>query len=113
MKPMIKVYLLDEQNRRFFGEGPFRLLRAVEENGSLRSAAASMQMAYTKATKLIRQAEEAIGCPLTTRAVGGKNGGGSCLTSEGRELLGKYELYRDKCIEADRRIYCEIFDSEQ
>ena len=47
MRPVIRVYLYDENGERFFGEGPLRLLHAVEETGSLRSAAQSMEMAYT------------------------------------------------------------------
>ncbi len=113
MHPSIKVYLLDDQNRKFFGEGPYTLLSALEKNGSLRSAAESMNMAYSKAIKLLKQAEAALGFPLTTRSVGGKNGGGSCLTPQGKELLIKYDLFRRQCIDANRRIYSEIFGSEQ
>ena len=54
MRPVIRVYLYDENGERFFGEGPLRLLHAVEETGSLRSAAHSMEMAYTKALHLRR-----------------------------------------------------------
>ena len=67
MKPVIKITLTDEEGLRFFGEGPCRLLRAVEETGSLRAAAASMGMAYSKATRLLRQAESALGFSLTSR----------------------------------------------
>ena len=44
---------------------------------------------------------------------GGKDGGGSRLTPEGKELLAKYEAYRDQCAEANRRIYHQIFSAEQ
>ena len=36
-------------------------MHAIEETGSLRAAAISMNMAYTKALKLIRNAEAALG----------------------------------------------------
>ena len=113
MKPEMRVYLMDDENRKFFGEGPYRLLRAVEETGSLRAAAGTMDMAYTKALKMLRHAEQAVGTSLTTRSTGGKDGGGSRLTPEGKELLAKYEAYRDKCAEANRRIYHQIFSSER
>ena len=113
MKPEMRVYLMDDENRKFFGEGPYRLLRAVEETGSLRAAAGTMNMAYTKALKMLRHAEQAVGAPLTTRSTGGKDGGGSRLTPEGKELLAKYEAYRDQCAEANRRIYHQIFSAEQ
>lgn len=110
MRPAVRVYLLDDEGERMFGEGPYRLLRAVEATGSLRAAAASMDnMAYTKALKLLHHAEAAMGCALTTRSAGGKDGGGSRLTPEGKELLQKYEQYRDACTEANKRIYDEIF----
>ena len=113
MKPEMRVYLMDDENRKFFGEGPYRLLRAVEETGSLRAAAGTMDMAYTKALKMLRHAEQAVGAPLTTRSTGGKDGGGSRLTPEGKELLAKYEAYRNQCAEANRRIYHQIFSAEQ
>mgnify|MGYP000081385367 FL=1 len=47
MQPNIRVALFDEDGERFFGEGPCRLLHAIEQTGSLRAAAQSMQMAYT------------------------------------------------------------------
>ena len=112
MKPEMRVYLIDDENRKFFGEGPYRLLRAVEETGSLRAAAGTMDMAYTKALKMLRHAEQAVGAPLTTRSTGGKDGGGSRLTPEGKELLAKYEAYRDQCAAANREIYRQIFLSD-
>ena len=109
MKPVTKIQFLDENGEKFFGEGPFRLLRLVEETGSLRCAAASMGMAYSKALKLVSQAEKALGFPLTQRSVGGKDGGGSTLTPEGREFLQKYEAYRDACVQANRELYAQYF----
>ena len=113
MKAVTKITFLDDQGEKFFGEGPARLLRAVERHGSLRSAAISMEMAYTKALKLTKQAEAALGYPLITRTTGGKDGGGSCLTPRGKELLTQYEAYRDQCAAANREIYRQIFLSDR
>lgn len=113
MEPMTKVYLLDEEHQKFFGEGPYRLLTAVEETGSLRAAAASMGMAYTKALKLIHHAEKVMDIDLTIKSTGGRAGGGSLLTPEGKELMAKYEIYRNRCEEANRRIYQEIFGTDR
>ena len=75
MKPVTKLIITDDNGIKFFGEGPARLLRGVEKQGSLRSAAMAMEMAYTKALKLVKQAEVALGYPLITRTTGGKDGG--------------------------------------
>lgn len=109
MKPVIRIQLVDDSGRKFFGEGPCRLLGLVEKLGSLRSAAASMGMAYSKALKLVKQAEAALGFPLTERSVGGRDGGGSTLTPEGRAFLRQYEAYRDGCLEAGRTLYDRYF----
>ena len=109
MKPVTKIQLFDENGEKFFGEGPCHLLEKVEQTGSLRCAAASMEMAYSKALKLVKQAEEALGFPLTQRSVGGRDGGGSTLTPEGREFLHKYEAYRDACVQANRELYANYF----
>ncbi len=72
-----------------------------------------MGMAYTKALKILRNAENTLGYPLTIRVTGGKDGGGSRLTSEGKEWLEHYEAYRDACIQANQRLYLEFFPEQQ
>lgn len=112
MKAITRILFLDEENEKFFGEGPCRLLHAVEETGSLRAAALSMGMAYTKALKLLKHAESALGFALTQRVSGGRDGGGSHLTPEGKEWLKRYEAYRDACIQANCRLYLEFFPEQ-
>ena len=109
MKSTTKIIFLDEKNKKFFGEGPACLMHEIENTGSLRAASCSMEMAYTKALKLIKNAESALGFPLITRVTGGKDGGGSILTPEGRQLLCQYEAYRDACVKANRALYRQYF----
>lgn len=112
MYPEIRVYLYDENHQKIFGEGPCALLHAIEATGSLKSAALSMNMAYTKALSILRRAESVLDFPLTHRSIGGKGGGGSTLTPEAKEFLKKYETYRDACRAYNRQIYHEIFSPE-
>ena len=99
----IRVFLCDDDHLRFFGEGPCRLLHLIEETGSLRAAAMSMGMAYTKALAIMRRAEKNLGFPLTARRIGGKGGGGSVLTPKAKEFL------HDACIQSSRELYTQIF----
>ena len=112
MRPEMRVYLLDDENRKFFGEGPCRLLKGIQETGSLRASASRMDMAYTKALKIMKNAEAALGFPLTMRKIGGKDGGGSSLTPEGEEWLKRYEAYRNACVQANRQLYREFFPEQ-
>ena len=109
MKAVTRITFLDNSGEKFFGEGPARLLRGIEETGSLRAAAMSMDMAYTKALKLMKHAEEALGFALITRTTGGKTGGGSILTPEGKRWLRQYEAYRDACVNANQALYKKFF----
>ena len=109
MKPALRVILCDDAGERFFGEGPCRLLHLIEETGSLRAAAISMGMAYTKALAIMKRAEKNLGFPLTARRIGGKGGGGSALTPEAKEFLHDYETYRNACIQSSRELYSQIF----
>lgn len=109
MNAITRIIFLNEENEKFFGEGPCRLLHAIEETGSLRAGAAKLGMAYSKAFKIIKNAEKELGFALTVREVGGKSGGGSTLTKEGKEWLERYEKYRDACVQANRKLYQEYF----
>lgn len=113
MKAVTKITFFDDNGEKFFGEGPARLLRGIEEKGSLRAAAGSMGMAYTKALTLLKNAEAALGFSLVKRTAGGRSGGGSTLTKEGKEWLTKYEAYRDACIAANRKLYLDFFPQQR
>ena len=91
LKLTIRLYTDDHD--RCFGPGIATLLHRVEEHRSLRAAAVSMNMAYSKAWRIIRTAEEVFGCPLLRSTTGGKNGGGAVLTPQGKRILTAYQEY--------------------
>lgn len=113
MKAITKITFFNDKGEKFFGEGPARLLRGISEKGSLRAAAISMNMAYTKALSIIKNAETSLGFPLLIRSTGGKSGGGSKLTEEGKEWLEKYESYRNACIQINSQLYLEFFPQQR
>ena len=73
MKPdlhlKVTVRLEDGGGQRCFGPGVASLLERVREHQSLRAAAGSMGMAYSKAWRILRRAEEAFGCRLLDRTI--------------------------------------------
>ena len=112
MRAATSVYLFQE-DVRFFGEGPCRLLRGIQEYGSLRASAANMQLSYSKAIAMMNRAEEVLGFSLTEKQIGGKGGGGSRLTPQAIAFLEKYEAYREACYETNRKLYLEFFSEQQ
>ena len=84
----LKLYF----DNKAFGPGMSALLRGIEETGSLQGAAQSMNMAYSKAWKMLKESEKAWGFMLTDRETGGRDGGGSTLTPQAVRLLeGKFQ----------------------
>lgn len=88
MKYHLTLRLVGEDNS--FGPGPMRLLEGVAQTGSLRQAAQQMGMSYSKAWTMVRRMEKEWGFAILQKHAGGKDGGGSCLTEEGGELLKNY-----------------------
>ncbi|MCH3956654.1 MAG: NTP transferase domain-containing protein [Olsenella sp.] len=94
MEPRVFSFLIDEDGGRFFGPGPMALLAGVRETGSLSASAKAMGMSYTKAMRILHDAEHALGCSLTVRSIGGEKGGSSSLTPEAEDFLHRYEEWR-------------------
>ena len=90
----LTVRLYSDDNQRCFGPGIATLLHQVEACRSLRSAAASMGMAYSKAWRIIRTAEGVFGCKLLSSTIGGSHGGGAVLTPQAERLLAAYADYQ-------------------
>ncbi len=81
----------------FLGEGRVRLLKAIDETGSLSKAAKSLEMSYKKAWKLIDSVNKSTKKPVIIMSVGGKNGGGAELTDYGRALINAFEEINQGC----------------
>lgn len=73
------------------GEGRERLLRLIQENGSISAAARQMGLSYRKAWGLLRAMETNLGYPLVRRQKGGAGGGESTLTPQALVLLEKFD----------------------
>ena len=91
-----------------FGPGPAALLEATDRLGSLRAAAAEADMAYSKAWTSLRACEQALGFPLLEREAGGRRGGGSRLTKEGRDLLAGYRELERRMDQEGTRLLREL-----
>lgn len=92
-----------------FGPGVAQLLHAVQELHSLRAAALSMDMAYSKAWTIIKNSEKALGFSLLDSTTGGKGGGGAALTPEGARLLRAYDTFCSRLHDAADQLFQEEF----
>ena len=91
-------------DHKCFGPGVAMLLRRVRKLHSLRSAAMDMDMAYSKAWTILREAERGLGFKLLHSTTGGRGGGGAVLTERGERLLTAYDLCEQELKEAAERL---------
>ncbi len=105
VKARFKLWL-EKDGRPLLGEGGARLLRLIEETGSLSEAARRMGVSYTFAWNYIRKREKLLGAKLIESSRGGVHGGETMLTGEARRLLRLYaELHR--AVERAVEEFCE------
>lgn len=102
----LKTKLVLSKTEDFFGPGLFHLLQFIDETGSIQAAAKQMGMSYSKCWKLLNRAEEQMGFPFLNRYNGGRHGGNSTITEEGREFMNRYQAM----LEDISRISQNFFD---
>ncbi|MCI1958083.1 MAG: LysR family transcriptional regulator [Clostridia bacterium] len=103
---------LYRNGKKAFGPGIAMLLELTEQYGTLSAAAAEMELAYSKAWRILNECEDVLGVRLLERNRGGKNGGGVFLTDAGRNVL---QNYRKFCSEAEGKnteIFNKYFNGE-
>ena len=88
LKPTIRLSITNpaSESGSVFGRGIANLCLGVREAGSLNAAAKGMGMAYSKAWRIIKETEAALGIQLLNR----DGAHGSTLTEEGDALLDAY-----------------------
>jgi molybdate transport system regulatory protein len=98
-RPGVRLYLSDGKSDGMFGDGKWRLLKMIEEEGSISKAAARLGRGYRKAWGDIKRTENAIGRKLVKKTRGGPTGGTTELTEYGRKLLHSWQKYRAAVLE--------------
>ncbi len=105
----VKISIRLFKGEKAFGPGIAELLENIDRDGSLHKAAKSMNIAYSKAWKILKESEKALGFELVLGKRGGVSGGGSLLSDEGREILLKYREFEKRVKYETEKIFNDIF----
>ena len=89
---------IETENGMFLGFGRVKLLKAIEELGSLSKAAKKLNMSYKKAWNLIDSVNKNADQQVVSTSVGGKDGGGAVLTDYGKYIIEEFEMLNQKTI---------------
>ena len=107
LKPIIRLAVMseDSSSNSQFGRGVANLCLGVREFGSLNAAAKNMKMAYSKAWRIIKETEAALGMQLLDR----DGAHGSTLTAEGDKLLDAYLKIDEKLQKTAEAEFAKLF----
>lgn len=75
------------------GPGKVRLLRLVDEHGSITAAAGAMGINYRRAWFLLESLQRCFAAPLFVTSRGGGAQGGAQLTALGKELVERFAAF--------------------
>ena len=82
---------LEVDGETFIAPGRVTLLERIDEYGSITRAAKSMKMSYRHAWLLVDDMNKKAPSPLVMRVTGGKGGGGTSLTEEGKTVVTRFK----------------------
>lgn len=88
---------IERDNKVFLGEGRVRLLKSIERTQSLSKSAKELKMSYKKAWNLIDSVNKNATKPVVEKSAGGSGGGGTVLTTYGKELVRVFDSINENC----------------
>jgi molybdate transport system regulatory protein len=109
MEPRSKLWV-EKDGKLVLSAYRVRLLRLIDETGSLAEAAAKMDLSYRRAWGKLREIEDNLGLKLVERSKGGTGGGGSRLTPQGRSMIEQFERFRDAAERDVALEFASMFD---
>lgn len=107
LRPQVHISLA--RTKTFFTQTSWRLLSLIETTGSVADACQRINISYSKGWQLIRTMEEEMDAVLVERVQGGKSGGSSHLTKEGKRLIDRFERLTKEARAAVDLVFHDIF----
>lgn len=92
-----KFWIENREGESIFGDGKYKLFKAIEETGSLKHAVEKMNLSYRKTWDKLREIETKLGFPVIETTQGGSSGGQTTLTKEGKKILKAFEMMHNLC----------------
>ena len=90
-----KIWLSDQDGNGILGDGKWRILKLIEEKGSLKAACEEMGYTYRRTWGNLQKIEKMLGFPLLEKHRGGSEKGSTRLTPEGKKLVDAFDAFHN------------------
>jgi len=87
---------LHKEDQRFLGGDRIALLEQIDELGSITKAAKAVGISYKTAWDVVNMINNLADKPLVDRLAGGRGGGGTTLTSEGKKVVKEFQIIQEE-----------------
>ena len=105
LRARFKLWLNTKDAEGVFGDGKWRLLKAIETEGSLKAASELLRISYRKAWGDLKKAEQCLNVALVEKQRGGSVGGQTQLTDQGKKWVRAYTRFRSDIEKAVEKAY--------
>lgn len=115
-----KIWIESGKDESVLGEGKWKLLKAIDEEGSLKGGMDRLNLTYRKTWDNLKKIEKTLGFPVINPSRGGSDGGSTTLTQEGKMIVAAFdrfyakydEMIRNACNECMEEVIREFRESE-
>jgi len=90
-----KIWMSDEKETGILGDGKWKMLKLIEEKGSIKAACDEMGYTYRRTWGNLRKIEKFFGFPLLVKHRGGADGGRTELSEEGKRLVRAFDAFHN------------------
>lgn len=91
-----KIWLSTKDGEGILGDGKWKILKTIEEHGSLKAATQALGITYRRTWGDLKKIEETLGFAILEKERGGKDGGKSSLTEKGKMLVQAFDEFHEK-----------------
>jgi molybdate transport system regulatory protein len=105
-----KIWLSGEDDQGILGDGKWKILRAIEETGSLTAACKKLNLTYRRTWGDLKKIEQMLGFPLLEKSRGGAGGGASQLSPQGKKLVSAFDSFHRSVDGTIQRAFASLKD---
>jgi molybdate transport system regulatory protein len=91
-----KIWLETETQREALGDDAWKLLKTIDETGSMTAAIIPLGLNYRATWNRLNKIEEILGFPVIDRQRGGITGGKTVLTPYGKAIVIAFDRFHAK-----------------
>ena len=88
-----KIWIADSDGKGVLGDGKWQMLKIIDEKGSLKAACDELGYTYRRTWGNLKKIEKFFGFELIEKHRGGKEGGQTILTPEGKKLVAAFDKF--------------------